>query len=204
MPFLIPLITPISTKYFMKATSSNEPYYKAVDLRLCLEKIADTMVFEFLPEDAKEGFKKLSLHNKLLKAKLFMPKEIIDQLIKVKSIGNEGAHEGEEVNRAEEYIETEQTPLVVEKLSMAYLKNGLDREAFQVLKKYHELRIIDDYFFSAMNEKLKILKLQMNKLPIAQNLQMSSVNFKQLLAEIPEEKQNDFILLMSLILTEHK
>lgn len=151
-----------------------------------------------------------------------MPKEIIDQLIKVKSIGNEGAHEGEEVNRAEEeienalqyitdfslslfvsmlkkyglytpggswiapvlstlppiyrikildeYIETEQTPLVVEKLSMAYLKNGMDREAFQVLKKYHELRIIDDYFFSAMNEKLKILKLQMNKLPIAQNL----------------------------------
>lgn len=255
MPLLIPLITPISKKYFMKATQDNETYYNALDLRLCLEKIADTMVAEFIPANECVNFKKLTLHQKLLKAKTFMPDEIIDRLIKVKALGNEGAHEGQEacltkediqdalqhimdfslalfvvmlrkyglytpggswiapvlstlppiyrIQILEEYIKYEQSPLAVEKLSMAYLKNDMEEQAFQILNQYYKAGTIDDYFYESMKEKLGILKPQLRICPIAKDLQMAKENFNQLLLVIPKEKQNDFILLMSLILNEN-
>ena len=41
----VPLLIPMASTYFDKISNKdNEPYYRALDLRLCLEKICDDYI----------------------------------------------------------------------------------------------------------------------------------------------------------------
>ncbi len=60
-------------KYYNKAShKENETYYRALDIRLCLEKICDEMILELVSSEAKENWSKYKLHKKLEAAKSFL------------------------------------------------------------------------------------------------------------------------------------
>lgn len=102
----IPLIVPIAASYFRKAMDSqNDLYYRSIDIRLCLERIADSMIYEFVPPHIKGKWNEYKLHRKLLAAKEFLDNNIVSDLIDAKKIGNMGAHEGTEANIVEGNIE---------------------------------------------------------------------------------------------------
>lgn len=68
----------MSLKYYNKAqVEEKETYYRALDIRLCLEKICTDLLIQFIPETKKEKWLKLSLHNNLINAKSFMDNNII-------------------------------------------------------------------------------------------------------------------------------
>lgn len=106
MRFELPLITPLSLKYYVKASENEtEGYYRALDIRLCLEKVCDEMIKEFVCDDTKRKWKKFKLHDKLNAAKEFMPCEVIDKLIDAKINSNKGTHEGQEAQLDEDDLE---------------------------------------------------------------------------------------------------
>ncbi|KAA8995544.1 hypothetical protein F4V43_19285 [Paenibacillus spiritus] len=102
----IPLIVPIAASYFKKAMDSqNDFYYRSIDIRLCLERIADSMIYEFVTSDIKEKWNGYKLHKKLLMAKEFLDNKVVSDLIDAKEFGNMAAHEGVEANITENNIE---------------------------------------------------------------------------------------------------
>lgn len=77
----IPLITPLSMKYYNKASfKENETYYRALDIRLCLEKICDEIILEFVSSEAKKNWSKYTLHKKLESAKSFLDSAVIKEI----------------------------------------------------------------------------------------------------------------------------
>jgi len=111
--FQVPLIIPIASKYFEKIESkSKDTYYRAVDLRLCLEKICDEFVYEFINDVHKKDWNKKRLHAKLLICKEYIDENCVNVLIKAKNIGNDGAHDGEEGSYIEEeFVESQKAIL---------------------------------------------------------------------------------------------
>ncbi|KGN00957.1 hypothetical protein IRP63_12195 [Clostridium botulinum] len=102
----IPLITPVSLKYYNKARiAKNDTYYRALDIRLCLEKISNDLLLQFFSSDEQTKWNKLTLHDKLKKAETFMDPDIVNNIINTKIIGNNGVHEGEEANLKPEDIQ---------------------------------------------------------------------------------------------------
>lgn len=93
----IPLISPLSRKYYNYAQEKDKrTYYRAIDIRICLERICDEIVFKLVDENIQKHWGKYKLHNKLKSAEGFIDGNIIKQLISAKVIGNKGAHDGEE------------------------------------------------------------------------------------------------------------
>ena len=53
--FQVPLLVPMAAKYFEKiGNKNNDEYYRSVDVRLCLEKICDKYIYEFIDDKDKE------------------------------------------------------------------------------------------------------------------------------------------------------
>lgn len=252
----LPLITPLSAKYYIKATKDeNEEYYKAIDIRICLEKICDEMVKEFVSLKTQSSWSSYkTLHSKLIRAKEFMPDAIVSELLNARLIGNKGAHEGEEsiicendidealsaifefsleifvyffkkngfdnfegnsswmpvvfstlpptyrIKILEKYFVFNHSLFVIDKLSMAYLKNNEENQVFKFLSKCLENGYITDYQHLQFVDKLNILKTSLNRLPIAKNLEMAKENFNLLVSQIPENERDNFIFLVSMIL----
>jgi len=105
MELEIPLIVPMAKKYFDKANDNNDLYYRVLDVRLCLEKIADSMIFEFVTDKTQEEWHNYSLHQKLSSSKEFLDTKIVDDLIFAKRVGNSGIHKGEETEVSDTEIE---------------------------------------------------------------------------------------------------
>lgn len=86
-------------------TSQNETYYRSLDIRICLEKIANLMIYEFVESHIKEKWGRYDLHEKLLASKTFLNNKVVTDLIGAKKIGNKAVHEGLEANITENNIE---------------------------------------------------------------------------------------------------
>lgn len=171
MNFEIPLITPVSLKYFNKSQiKENETYYRALDIRLCLEKICNDLLVQFIPDTEKEKWLKLTLHNKLISAKSFMDNNIITKLINTKLIGNSGVHDGEESNIKS--IDIENSLISIQEFSLeiflAYFKKfGFFEPGgswvpviFSTLPPIYRVKILKKYF-QYDKSKLIIDKLSM-------------------------------------------
>lgn len=93
----IPLISKVSLEYFEGASNEEaKNYYRAFDLRLCLEKICDSIIINFVSDEKKSKWKKFTLHNKIEAAEPFIGIDLVEKLLVIKGIGNQAAHEGSE------------------------------------------------------------------------------------------------------------
>lgn len=253
MGFDVPLISPLSRKYYNYALEkNNRKHYRAEDIRICLEYICDEIIFEFISENDKANWNDYDLHAKLKASKSFLNKKIVHKLIEAKIIGNKGVHTGEEGDYSEEDIEkaTEsirdfsleiffsyfkrngfdiqrqswvptvfstlppvyrveilekyytcnKSTFVIDKLSKAYLKNGLEEKAKEFLSECHSKNEITEEEYDVLVEDVFLLKQSFNKLPIANDLEAAKDNFNRLLSAIGEEERDCFVCLVSMIL----
>ena len=253
----IPLVTPNSRKYFDYASDKEKhKHYRALDIRLCLERICDEIIFELASDVDKKKWVDYSLHKKLEISKQFLDNTTVSGLLDSKKIGNIGAHEGEEGNISDKELEQALKSIrdfslsvflsffkkygfeansipwvptvfstlppiyrvavlekyylfnpslfVIEKLSMAYLKSGKEREARNFLQQCFHNNEIDSYLYSAFNDKLTLLRDNIDKFPIANNLDEARKNFDRVLPGIAEKERTIFIILVSMILTGNK
>lgn len=93
MEINLPLISPVSRKYYNYAREDEEKtHHRAVDIRVCLEKVCDEIIIEFVSMDTKNKWSKFNLHEKIKSSKEFMNNTIVDRVLKAKTIGNIGAH----------------------------------------------------------------------------------------------------------------
>lgn len=89
---------------------------------------------------------------------------------------------------------------VVNKLSKAYLKAGLENEARHFLLSCYEKKEITAEGYKELDNDILLLKNNISRLPIATDLDVSKKNFNLLLPSIEENERDSFICLMSIIL----
>lgn len=89
---------------------------------------------------------------------------------------------------------------IIDKLSKAYLKAYETEKAKIFLEKCYQKQEINDCEYIELIEGMELLEKNMDKLPIAEDLEMSRINFNQLIVESEKEERDIFILLMSMIL----
>lgn len=155
----VPLIVPMASKYFEKIDNKNrDSYYRAVDLRICLEKICDEFVYEFIKEIDKKNWDDLNLHKKLCICKKYLNKKCVQSLIDAKNIGNIGAHKGEEGKYTEEQFNKAQKSIFEFSLEILtfYLKKygytNLQNEGswvpyiFSTLPPLYRVKVLKKYF----------------------------------------------------------
>ena len=101
----LPLISPLSRKYYQYASDESERiHHRAEDVRICLEKICDSIVVQLVAPNIKSIWKKYMLHDKIEACKQFMDSKVVEGLLNAKCIGNKGVHEGEEGNFTQQDI----------------------------------------------------------------------------------------------------
>ena len=97
MEITIPLISPLSRKYYEYARDDSEKiHHRAEDVRICLEKVCDSLIIQLVNSTTKDSWETYKLHQKILACKDFMDCTIVDGLLAAKVVGNKGVHEGEE------------------------------------------------------------------------------------------------------------
>lgn len=102
----IPLISPLHRKYFNYACDQKElKHHRAEDIRICLEKVCDDIIFNFVLPENQVNWTDYDLHEKIKASKGFLGKKVVNNLIEAKIIGNKGVHQGEEGDYSEEDIE---------------------------------------------------------------------------------------------------
>lgn len=98
------------------------------------------------------------------------------------------------------YNNCDRSIFVVNKLSKAYLKAGLEKEARQFLLRCYEKKEITAEGYEELENDILLLKNNISRLPIAMDLDVSKKNFNLLLPSIEENERDSFICLMSIIL----
>lgn len=257
MKIEVPLISPVSRKYYNYALETeNRMYYRTVDIRICMERICDEIIIRFVSESEQKRWKKYKLHKKLTLAKQFMDETIVDKIIDAKMICNEGVHQGEEgeytevdIEKSIEYvrefslelfvsyfklngfnIETkpriltvfstlppiyrsvilrkyykfDNSFIVIDKLSKAYTKARMDKEAKKFLEECYNKKELTFEQYTLLINDVELLSSNIDKLPIANDLNMAKDNFNNLMEIIPEEERDGFIYLVSIILNGYK
>ena len=91
---------------------------------------------------------------------------------------------------------------IIDKLAMAYLKSGLEKEAFEFLKECLDNRYINNELYIQLSEKLILLRGNLDKFKIAKNIKDSKENFASLIKRIPVDERDSFIILVSIILDQ--
>ena len=199
-----------------------------------------------------------------------MDDEVVNKLLKVKNLGNKGAHEGEEgeytshemeealeaikcfslevfysyfvrngyggsrngswipvvfstlppiyrVKILEKYYKKHSSKFnvnalnkeyemnlkfIINKLSMAYVKNKMDIEADSFLLECLFKEEINYYEYNDMVKNLDLLREHFNKLNISNDLSDAKENFNTLLLSIRDEERDGFVCLVSAVLNE--
>lgn len=98
------------------------------------------------------------------------------------------------------YNNCNKSQFVIDKLSKAYLKGGLEDEAREFLTNCYKKKEITAELYEVLNNGISLLKRNISKLPIAMDLEDSKKNFNKLLSVIEESERDIFICLMSIIL----
>ncbi|CAM4505382.1 hypothetical protein FHS16_005667 [Paenibacillus endophyticus] len=254
MEMNMPLISPLSRKYYLYAGETKERiHHRAIDIRMCLEYICDEIVIQFVSPETNNKWNKYKLHNKIEATKEFMDSVVVDKVLKAKGIGNKGAHEGEEgaytsqdiddsleaikqfsleifysyflkngfgdnekrswvptvfstlppiyrVTILCKYYKYNQSPFVIDKLSKAYLKSGMKKEAIDFLENCFKKKEIVENQFVILKYDLDLLEQSFDRLPIADTLEVSKDNFNRLILSINEDERDVFVCLVSTIL----
>lgn len=169
MELSIPLISPVSRKYYEYALENNRKHYRAEDIRICMEYICDEIIYEFVSEKHKERWGDYNLHAKLKASKEFINKKVVNKLIEAKIMANTGVHTGEEGNYTEDDIEKAIEAIRNFSLEVfySYFKiNGFKSDkptwvptVFSTLPPIYRIRILEKYYNECNNEYFVIDKL---------------------------------------------
>ena len=98
------------------------------------------------------------------------------------------------------YYASDNSIIVIDKLSKAYTKAGLGDEANEFLKECYDKKELDMEQYGVLLNDVELLKRNLDKLPIANDLETAKNNFNSLIEVIPEENRDSFICLISTIL----
>lgn len=98
------------------------------------------------------------------------------------------------------YQKFDKSAFVIDKLSKAYVKSNLETKADEFLCECYKQKEITNEQYDILANDLVLLKNNLDKLPIANNLEMAKRNFNTLLTVIPEEERDTFVCLVSMIL----
>lgn len=100
----------------------------------------------------------------------------------------------------EKYYKCNKSTFVIDKLSKAYLKSGLEEKAKEFLSECHSKNEITEKQYAVLLEDVFLLKQSFDKLPIANDFEAAKDNFNRLLSVIAEEERDCFVCLVSMIL----
>lgn len=210
--FLVPLISPLSGKYYNYALDeANRKHYRALDIRHCLELICDEIIVEFVSDADKKAWNNsdYDLHRKLKAAKPFLGKKTVDRLIQAKILGNTGVHKGEEGDYTEEDIEkaTEAIRSFSLDVFLAYFKHyGFEPyqhpwvpTVFSTLPPIYRIQILEKYYLVNPSpfviDKLSKAYLKNGEKEKAQDYLLNCCNKKQLTTDQYNYLKNDIALL---------
>lgn len=98
--------------------------------------------------------------------------------------------------------EFSQILLLIDKLAMAYLKNGDFKKSINFIELQFEKKFINDIFKNQMIDKLHSLEKERDNLPISQNLQQTKDYFKKILTVVKEEEYSLFITIFTAIVAQ--
>ena len=98
--------------------------------------------------------------------------------------------------------EFSQVLLLIDKLAMAYLKNGNYQKAIEFINLQFKENFINETFKSQMLDKLDSLEKAKKQLPISQRLEETKEYFKEILAVVKEEEYSLFITLFTAIVAQ--
>jgi len=100
----------------------------------------------------------------------------------------------------EKYYLKDNSTFVIDKLSKAYVKAGKAEQAEGYLKSCYEKGELTNVLFWWLMNDVSLLKVQLHRLPIANDLEDAKNNFNSLLPYIDEAKRGGFVCLVSSIL----
>ena len=92
--------------------------------------------------------------------------------------------------------------LLIEKLSLAYLKNKEIDKGYKLLEDMLEEGKINNIFYQQMAYKLEQLQSVFNSLPISQDMVETRLKLEKILPSIKEEDKSLFITLLTAIVSE--
>lgn len=92
--------------------------------------------------------------------------------------------------------------LLIEKLSLAYLKNKNIQKGYELLNDMLKKHIINEIFYQDMINKMELLQNDFNSLPISQNLTETRAKLEKILPSIKKEDSSLFITLITAIVSE--
>lgn len=154
----LPLISPLSRKYYQYASEVDERiHHRAIDVRVCLEKVCDSIVIQLVSTQTKNKWKDISLHNKIQACKEFMDNTIVDKVLNAKVVGNNGAHKGEEAEISTQDIDDALEAIKLFSLEIFYsffVKNGFGDlkngswvpTVFSTLPPIYRVEILKKYY----------------------------------------------------------
>lgn len=99
----------------------------------------------------------------------------------------------------EKYFEFDKSLIIIDKLSMAYLKNNNYKEALEFIEKCYSNGHIDLDNKFMFYDKLESLNHHLSKFSIARDIPMAKENLEKLLLSIPENEICKFIVLISMV-----
>lgn len=100
----------------------------------------------------------------------------------------------------EKYYQYDNSIFVIDKLSKAYLKGGMEEKGRGFLYDCYEKEEITEEDYAIFLHSMDLLKQNFDKLPIAKDLESAKENFNRLLPAIEEEDRDSFVCLVSMIL----
>ena len=92
--------------------------------------------------------------------------------------------------------------LVIEKLAMAYLKNGFYNKSIEFIQLQFDNKMINLLFKEQMLDKLLSLEKERSNLPISKNLKETKKHFKEILSVVKEDEYSLFITLFTAIVAQ--
>lgn len=147
----LPLMPDTALEYFLDGQADNKLYLRATSIRSCLENVVNTIFIHIIDDGYKEGWRKKTLYNKIEMLSDFFPDEINTRLSKIRTLGNNGAHEHLNEKLIEEDVDITLNDLsqICEWTIYSYfLKNGFSEHPwiptlFSTLPPIYRIRILE-------------------------------------------------------------
>jgi hypothetical protein len=91
--------------------------------------------------------------------------------------------------------------LLIDKLSMAYLKNREKIKSIAFINEMYDKGFINDLFKEQMLDKLDLLWQKIDSLPISANLEETRKNLYEILPKVKEDEESLFVTLFTAIIS---
>lgn len=92
--------------------------------------------------------------------------------------------------------------IIIDKLSMAFLKSGQDDNSIAFLKDCYDKGYIDKEFFDGMFGKINELKIHLDEFPISKDLEQARQHFREVLPAVKPEEYSLFLVVFSAIVAQ--